>query len=141
MQVAKETFERMAPASFAERVELPAGWTVIRHSHLREKDARRATHGHWAAIICGNRKIYRVLRFSVTLHRKQIVLDWAGWIDLQGRVADAPDQLELEVRTPHWWEYPFIPFSHIDPGYRMSAWLGAISIGLGVLSLALAFLV
>ena len=65
------------------------------------------------------------------------MIDWAGWIDLQGRVADAPDKIEITIRTPRLWEYPMIPFKHIDPGYRMSAWLGTISVALGLLSVIL----
>ncbi len=140
MEIVKSTFKRVSPASFAQRVALPIGWAVLRHDHLPEQQLRRATHGKWVAITCGSRKVFRVLRFSVTLPRQQIVLDWAGWIDLQGRIADAPDELELEIRTPRWWEWPVIPFFHIDPGFRMSAWLGTISIGLGILSLGIAIL-
>jgi hypothetical protein len=127
----------VSPAKFADKVELPAGWTVLRFSHLDEKDARRATHGKWVALTRGRNTIYRVVRYSVTLPASDIVLDWAGWIDLQGRLADAPDQIQIAIRTPRLCEYLLIPFKHIDPGYRMSAWLGAISVGLGVLSVIL----
>ena len=134
MKIAQKSFRRVSPAKFADRVELPVGWMVLRHDHLATKDARRATHGHWAALISGKNKIYRVVRYSVNLPKEQIVLDWAGWIDLQGRIASAPDEIVIRIRSPHPWEYPFIPFGHVDPGYRMSAWLGAISIALGTLS-------
>ena len=117
------------------------GWTVIRHGHLAEQSKRREVTYRWAAIISGQSKIYRVLRFSVNLPSKEIVLDWPGWIDLQGRTADIEDEVSLQIRTPYPWEYFFIPFKHVDPGYRLSAWLGAISVGLGVLSVGLAFLI
>lgn len=138
MKIADGTFARKSPASFAERAELPMGWTVLRFSHLPEKEQRRATHGHWVAMICGSNKIYRIVRYSVDLPTRQVVLDWAGWIELQGRVADLEAEIPILVRTPRFWEYPVIPFNHIDPGYRMSAWLGALSVVLGLLSLGLA---
>lgn len=134
MKIGEQTFHRVSPASFADRAELPQGWTVLRHSHLAQKDRRRATHGRWVALVSGGNRIYRIIRYSVNLEQSALVLDWAGWIDLQGRVADAPDELPISIRTPHFWEYPIIPFKHVDPGYRMAAWLGTISVALGVLS-------
>lgn len=138
MKIAEGRFTRKPPAQFGERVDLPLGWTVLRHDHLQPKQTRRDVTYRWATLICGERKIFRVLRFSVSLPRNEIVLDWPGWIDLQGRVADTLDDLDLEIRTPHRWEYLIIPFCHVDPGYRMSAWLGATSVGLGALSIVLA---
>lgn len=137
MRIANGKFRRKPPAQFGEKVDLPLGWIVLRHGHLKDKAARRNVTYRWAAIICGKTKIYRVLRFSVNLPNDEIVLDWPGWIDLQGRVADTLDSVDLEIRTPRCWEYLIIPFRHVDPGYRMSAWLGAISICLGLLSIAL----
>ena len=137
MKIASKTFRRISPASFADKVELPSGWTVLRFSHLGEKDARRATHGKWIALTSNANTIYRIVRYSVKLPASDIVLDWAGWIDLQGRVAAAPDEIQIGIRTPYFWEYLLIPFKHIDPGYRMSAWLGTISVALGVLSVIL----
>lgn len=137
MKIGPQDFRRVSPAKFSERVELPAGWTVLRFSHLPEKDKRRASHGKWIALTSGGNTIYRIVRYSVTLPASDIVLDWAGWIDLQGRVADAPDQIQIAIRSPRPWEFMAIPFKHIDPGYRMSAWLGSISVALGVLSVVL----
>lgn len=137
MIIASGTFTRTSPAKFADKVELPAGWTVLRYDHLSEKLQRRATHGKWVALQSGQSKIFRILRYSVTLRSEDIVLDWAGWIDLQDRSPDAPDQIQISIRTPRLWENLLIPFMHIDPGYRMSAWLGSISLALGVLSVIL----
>lgn len=137
MRIAEGNFTRKPPAQFGEKVDLPMGWIVLRHEHLADKLARRKVTYRWATVICGKNKLFRVLRFSVNLPANEIVLDWPGWIDLQGRTTDTLDLIELEIRTPHWWEYLIIPFRHVDPGYRMSAWLGAISVGLGVLSVAL----
>ena len=140
MKIAEGIFTRKPPAKFGERADLPLGWTVLRHDHLIPKQKRRDVTYRWATIICGERKIYRVLRFGGSLRRDEIVLDWPGWIDLQGRVADTLDEIQLEIRTPHRWEYLVIPFYNVDPGYRMSAWLGAISVGLGLLSIVLTVL-
>ena len=141
MKIANGKFTRKPPAQFGERVELPLGWTVIRHGHLDDQDKRREVTYRWAAILCGKQKIFRVIRFGASLASDEIVLDWPGWIDLQGRRAKILESVQLEIRTPHFWEYLIIPFKHVDPGYRLSAWLGAISIALGLLSLGLAFLI
>jgi hypothetical protein len=141
MRIAKGEFTRKPPAQFGERVELPLGWCVIRHGHLDDQDKRREVTYRWAVILCGKQKIFRVIRFGASLASNEIVLDWPGWIDLQGRRAKILDSVQLEIRTPHLLEYLCIPFAHVDPGYRLSAWLGAISIGLGALSVVLAFLV
>lgn len=138
MKIGPLDFKRVSPAKFSERVELPAGWAVLRFSHLPDKDKRRATHGRWIALTSGGNTIYRIVRYSVTLPASDIVLDWAGWIDLQGRVADAPKSIPISIRSPRFWEYLIIPFKHIDPGYRMAAWLGYLSFALGLLSLVLA---
>ncbi len=137
MIIANGTFKRTSPAKFADRVELPAGWTVLRHDHLPEKLQRRATHGKWVAIESGQNRIFRILRYSVNLPKRDIVLDWAGWIDLQGRNAKIYNSIPLKIRSPKILEYPIIPFRHVDPGYRMSAWLGLLSVVLGSLSLIL----
>lgn len=137
MRIAKGNFTRKPPAQFGEKVDLPMGWIVLRHGHLADKVARRNVTYRWAAVLCGKNKVFRVLRFSANLPANEIVLDWPGWIDLQGRTADTLDLIELEIRTPRPWEYLVIPFRHVDPGYRMSAWLGATSLALGLLSVVL----
>lgn len=127
----------MSPAKFADKIELPMGWIVVRHSHLGSKLERRKTHGHWVAITSGQNRIYRIIRYSVNLEADKIVMDWAGWIDLQGRTDDEADTLDLVITKATWCQLAVIPFKHIDPGYRLSAWLGAISVGLGLLSVIL----
>ena len=57
----------------------------------------------------------------------------AAW----GRTEDEQPELDLTIRRAKFWELAVIPFKHIDPGYRLSAWLGGISLALGVLSLVL----
>ena len=137
MQIATGRFGRMSPAKFADRVELPMGWIVVRHSHLVSKLERRKTHGHWVAISSGQNRIYRVVRYSVNLPADKIVMDWAGWIELQGRTDDEAEAIQLTVTKATWRQLAIIPFNHIDPGYRLSAWLGAVSVGLGLLSVVL----
>lgn len=48
MEIGPQDFKRGSPAKFSERAGLPAGWTVLRFSHLPDKDKRRATHGRAA---------------------------------------------------------------------------------------------
>lgn len=124
-----------------ESADLPFGWTVVRHDHVQEgKDRKKVTY-RWAVIICGKHKVYRVLRFGGHIPRAEIVIDWPGWMDLQGRPEVLEETVRLRIRTPRFWEYLIMPFKHVDPGYRLSAWLGAISIALGLLSVGLAFLI
>ena len=137
MQIAQGTFRRVSPASFAEKVGLPMGWIVVRHDHVAEKLNRRKTHGRWVSVKSAHGKVYRVLRYSVNLQTSQIVMDWVGWIDLQGRTDQETEEVPLTISTARFWEHLVIPFKHIDPGYRMSAWLGAISVALGALSVIL----
>ena len=113
------------------------GWIVVRHSHLDSKRDRRKTHGHWVAISSGKNRIYRIVRYSVNLPTDKIVLDWAGWIELQGRTDDEAEAIDLTIARATWPELAIIPFKHIDPGYRLSAWLGGISVALGLLSVVL----
>jgi hypothetical protein len=137
MRIAQRSFKRTSPASFAEKVGLPMGWIVVRHDHVAEKLKRRKTHGRWVSIKSTKGKVYRVLRYSVNLPADQIVMDWVGWIDLQGRTDQETEEVQLTISTARLWEHIVIPFKHIDPGYRMSAWLGAISVALGALSVIL----
>lgn len=137
MRIAKHAFRRVSPAKFAEKIGLPQGWVVVRHSHVEGKASRRAVHGRWVAITSDKGTIFRIVRFSVNLSTDQIVMDWVGWIDLQGRSEDEADQVDLTISTASWCQLATIPFRHIDPGYRLSAWLGLISIALGALSVGL----
>jgi hypothetical protein len=140
MRIPKRKFSRQSPVSFFERGGVPLGWIVIRHSHVRTVLERRETHGKWVSVSSGKRKIFRVLRYSVILPIDQIVIDWAGWIDLQGRTDEESSELMLTIETARWWQFITIPFRHVDPAYRLSAWLGATSIGLGALSVVISLL-
>ena len=137
MKIVSNSFERISPANFAEKMGLPLGWIVVRHSHVDTKLRRRATHGKWVAVTSTRRTIFRIIRYSVNLPADQVVMDWVGWIDLQGRTDEEQDKLDLTIATASWYQLLVIPFRHVDPGYRLSAWLGAISVALGVLSVVL----
>jgi len=137
MQIAKASFQRVSPAEFAKKVELPAGWIVVRYSHVGPKLTRRKTHARWVAITSDRATVFRIVRYSVDLPADRIVIDWAGWIDLQGRTDEEVDEIELTITTARWYQFFTLPFRHVDPSYRLSAWLGGISVGLGVLSIIL----
>lgn len=130
-------FKRVSPASFAEKVGLPQGWIVVRHDHVATKLERRRTHGRWVAVRSAEATVFRILRYSPRLPAGDIVMDWVGWIDLQGRTDDEVEAMDITITLARWDQLPFIPFRHIDPGYRLSAWLGALSLGLGILSVVL----
>jgi hypothetical protein len=137
MQIARTRFTRVSPAKFAEKVGLPMGWIVVRHTHVESKLTRRKTHGRWVVVKSDKATIFRILRYSVNLAADQVVMDWVGWIDLQGRTDEEEDAIMLTISSARWHQLIVIPFRNVDPGYRMSAWLGAISVGLGILSVVL----
>lgn len=144
-KIIERKFDRVAPATFKERAELPLGWFVIRYSLVEDKGDRRKSHGRWYKIKSDRGTIYRTLRYSVKISGSNnkddicdIVLDWAGWIDLQGRNADEMETLDLRISPLSLIAYPLIPIRHPDSGIRISGWLGLTSIGLGLLSVVLA---
>jgi hypothetical protein len=137
MEIAKGTFRRVSPVEFFERGGVPLGWIVVRHSHVDTIRHRRQTHGRWVCLRSERGQIFRVLRYSVNLPASEIVVDWAGWIDLQGRGDKESEELSLTITTAQWWQFATIPFRHVDPAYRLSTWLGAISVALGILSVLL----
>lgn len=137
-------FDRRSPVEFGQKAEIPAGWFVVRFSHVEPMEKRRKTHGKWAKISSKHGSIFRVLRYSVNLPADNIVLDWAGWIDLQGRKETDQDHLTLTISNIRWYHFVCIPFKHVDPAYRLSSWiaviLGGLSVILGVLSIVLPWL-
>jgi hypothetical protein len=135
MRIAKRTFSRVSPVDFFENGGAPMGWIVVRHSHVGTILERRRTHGRWVKVTSAKGKIFRVLRYSVNLPANEIVMDWAGWIDLQGRKDEESDTLALTIVTARWWHFFIIPFRHVDPAYRLSAWLAALSVILGIVSI------
>ena len=136
-------FEFIRASQYSEQKEVPAGWFVISSQWFADKPARRISHGKWYRIKSESGCVYRILRFSPNLKGSpkigsgQIVLDWPGWIDLNGRSGNESKQIELSISRAPWWKFFILPFSHPDPSYRLAALLGLISILLGVLSLIL----
>lgn len=137
----RATFTRISPAKFAESVGIPAGWFVVSHKIMPAKGERRLAHGAWYCIKGPGGSVYRILRFSPNLRwenpTSEIVIDWQGWLDLNGRAEDVTGPAELEILNVRWWKTPVLAVAHPDPAVRMAGVLGLISIGLGVLSVVL----
>lgn len=138
------TFERIAPAAFAEKVGIPLGWIVVHYDHIPAKADRRIAHGEWFEISSGRAKIYRLLRFSPNVKKGgaatngEIVIDWIGWIDLYVRDEEVAGPILLKLRRVPWWKRPWVYLKHPDPAVRLSGWLGWASVILGVIALLLA---
>lgn len=139
------SFTRRSPSSFAENVGIPVGWFVISWRMVPEKGARRKLHGRLFKISCGDRKVYRILRFSTHLRGSrgptngEVVIDWPAWLELSDFAEESRDDLELLIEPAPRWHLWRLAFSHPDPAYRLAAILGLVSVGLGFLSLFLAF--
>lgn len=143
----KGLFSRVAPASFAEKVGIPAGWFVISHRYMPTKAHRRLAHGRWYQIKSENGNVFRILRFSPNLRGApdreepgEIVLDWPAWLDLYGRADDVDEPLELDITPVGWWAYPKMALAHPDPTVRLAGELGLLSAALGILSVVLALI-
>jgi len=137
-------FERVSPATFAQKVGIPAGWFIVSHRCLPDKKTRRKAHGRWFRIKSSSGVIYRILRFSPNLRSPgkkdgEIVLDWVGWLDLNDRDEEVSTPLDLEISEVPMWCLPFMVRAHPDPSYRLAGTLGLVSVVLGVLSVLFAF--
>ena len=143
MKKIKGDFARTSPAAFAEKIGIPQGWFVISHNWVPTKKARRLSHGKWFKISSSEGSVYRILRFSVKLRGTpksgtgDIVLDWPGLLKLSGYAEDIPEEITLEITKIKWWEYAFVPFSHPDPTIKLASILAALSVGLGLVSVAI----
>jgi hypothetical protein len=140
----KGTFTRVSPASFAEKVGIPAGWFVISHRWMAETKRRRLAHGRWFMLRTAHGSAFRILRFSPNLDggpsqgSGELVIDWPGWLDLFGRAENVDGPLEIEITETSWWQLPRLAIAHPDPSIRMSGLLGLLSVALGLLSVVLA---
>ncbi|MFW2456512.1 hypothetical protein [Methyloversatilis discipulorum] len=140
----KGTFNRIAPAAFAEKTGIPLGWMVISHRWMPEKSERRRAHGKWFRLKSAHGTSYRVLRFSANLtgsppdNTGDLVIDWPAWLELSGYADDVNGPLELEITKASLWQLPQLAASHPDPAMRLSSMLGFVSVVLGVLSIVLA---
>jgi hypothetical protein len=139
----KGTFDRIAPAVFAEKTGIPLGWMVISHRWMPDKSDRRRAHGKWFRLKSAHGTSYRVLRFSPNLEvspkesRGGLVLDWPAWLELNGYADDVSGPIELEITKASLW-LPQLAASHPDPAMRLSSMLGLVSVILGILSIILA---
>jgi hypothetical protein len=140
----KGTFNRVAPAAFAEKTGIPLGWMVISHRWMPDKSERRRAHGKWFRLKSAHGTSFRVLRFSANLTGApsggtgDLVLDWPAWLELNGYADDVSGPLELEISKASIWQLPQLAASHPDPAMRLSSMLGFVSVVLGVLSIVLA---
>jgi len=140
-------FTQVTRLKIPGHLEIPAGWFVISYHWISEKGERRQLHGRWFRIKSPKGKIFRILRFSPHLDPKssdalseakgEMIVDWPGWIELNGYEGETEKQLGLELKEAQWWNFPQIVLSHPDPVYRLSGFLGLLSVALGLLSLIL----
>ena len=136
-------FERLSPASFAEKVGIPLGWVVVHYNHIPKKADRRIAHGAWFELKSDRGTVYRMLRFSPQVHKgrngrpARIVIDWVGWIDLHGRDEEVTGAINLRIKRVPWWKRPWAYLRHPDPAVRLSGWLGWASVILGLIALLL----
>jgi hypothetical protein len=137
----EDDFERISPASFAQSVGRPIGWFVVHYGHIPIKRDRRWSHGVRFSIKSEKDTIYRMLRFSPRVRKNnpkghaEIVLDWIGWLDLNGRDDIVDESIRLTVKPVPWWWRPRVYLSHPDPAIRLSAYLGWTSVALGLVAL------
>jgi hypothetical protein len=139
----RSTFQRVSPASFAERNGIPLGWFVISHRWVEPKLERRRYHGKWFKLSSELGSVYRVLRFSARLAGApgklgDIVIDYPAWLDLHGRAENVEGPLELRFEPARWWQVYSLATSHPDPSFRLAGWLATLSVALGIVSVALA---
>ena len=122
--------------------QLPAGWFIVSHHWVTPITQRRLGHGKWHKITAGDHSVYRLLRFGTqltgtpTTGAGEIVIDWIGWIDLNGRSPNVAQPLNLTIEEAPWWKWLSCAWSHPDETYRIAIGLAVISIVLSVLSAA-----
>jgi hypothetical protein len=136
------TFQRVSPASFADKVGIPLGWFVISHRWMESKQARRRQHGKWFKLATEAGTVYRVLRFSANLagapgKTGEIVIDYPAWLDLHGRTENVEGPIDIVITPARWWESPRLAVAHPDPSIRLAGWFAILSVALGVVSVAL----
>ena len=122
---------------------LQSGYFVISWRFFNDMEERRRSHGKCYEIKSKNASIFRALKFdgglqSATENRAEIVLDYIGWLELIGYADDINRPIQLTIRRARWYHYPKIAISNPDLTFRLSSWVGIISLALGLLSLALA---
>lgn len=143
LRLAASEFERvnLVTQVGANSVQLDYGWFGLRHDVIDTKEARRKTYGRWFVIRskCGER-IYRRLRFSPTLSRSEIAVDYEGWLQLTDWEGVTPSKLVLEIAPLRIIDYVRLPVWHPDEGIRIAAWIAYASLLISTVSLIVALL-
>jgi len=140
MKIIDQVISRVSPRQVHESYKLPLGWVVVRHGHLDTMSDRRKTHGRWVKIKSDKGTVYRLVRYSGSLPRDGIVIDYLGWMELQGRQDEIQESYPITISSVRWYENLILPFKHIDPGIRLSSYLGGLSVILGIVSIYLGIL-
>jgi len=141
----KFTATRIVPSECSGTM-VGSGWFSVSHHWVASKKLRRVCTGHWFRIRSGSATIFRVLRFNAALEHDpnlqsgEIVLDYDGWLELSDFAEDTSKRLPVELEEARWYEYLHCIVKHPDPAYRLSGWLGIISVALGVLGIILGLL-
>jgi len=133
-------FTSSSPADFAQKIGIPVGWFVLPHLLVESMTDRRNLHGKWCCIKSDKGTVFRVLRFSPRLKsitNAEIVLDWAAWIELNGKEEDVTQPLSLKIEKARWYQYPKLAISHPEPSYRLASWIAIRSFALGFISVLL----
>jgi hypothetical protein len=137
------------PPQIYTQTKYPARWLNNIHyfgisPRLVEGKTRRFT-GKWCKIESASGSIYRVIRFQPHFSAgkngtpAQIAFDYDGWLTLLG---DNPfnSLLELKIRKARIHEYLLATLFHPDPTFRLASWLGAIALGVSLISIAISFM-
>jgi hypothetical protein len=141
----KGNFTRLASTSNPALESIALGWFALSHRWLEDKQQRRKLHGTWFRITCEGRRCYRAFKMVASLKGSagadagDICVDWSAWLSLDGYNEKPRDELYLEIEPASWVDIPAIALSHPDPAHRVAAKFAILSVGLGILSLVVAF--
>lgn len=141
----RASFRQVPPTAIGDKTNLPMGWMVVSSRWMPNKAERRHAHGKWYRVKSTDGKCFRVLRFSPNLtgspdqESGDIVIDWAAWLQLNGYAEELPRSADLQLTRARWWQIGGLAAAHPDPAIRLSSMLGLLSVVLGALSIALAF--
>lgn len=122
---------------------LPTAYFAVSWRILPAKNERRRQCGKWFEISSGEGTIFRVLQYSSALKYgenadPEILLDYSGWMELNGNSSDLGVPVKLTARRARWYQYPRLAVAHPDPSYRLASWVAMLSLVLGALALGLA---
>jgi hypothetical protein len=132
MQIASGEFASCPKSALGKEHDLATGWIVVRHDHVPLMADRRKLYGKWVAIKSTNKTIYRIIRFSPNIKSTDIVVDWGGWINLQGQKEHLDDNVYLYIRKITFFEKCILPFRYMDHGIVLASYLALASIILSI---------